>query len=434
MGGETMNTENQMYDAIVVGTGPGGATVAKALATGNKKVLMLEWGENARVTGGFFQEVKAISTPGKNIVATNENLPVVRGVATGGSSMLFYASCFPVPFEMFKKYGVDLEESMAEVKDELPIGPLKDEMMGPMSRKLMESALDLGYDWHKMDKFIHQDKWKPGNKFGYFGDRHGVKWTAREYMEEAISHGATLIDNAKVKKVITESKTATSVEYTKDGQTLTASADKIIISAGGLGTPMILRKSGLENAGSDFFFDPLISVRGVLKDLRVPKSEVPMTAGIHMADEGYVMTDITESYAISLANSLMNFNIGQIFANRKMLKIMVKIKDDLGGKLAENGKILKKLTVDDKQKLKSGYERAKKILENAGAEQIHRTPVVAAHPGGTAKIGDVVDSDLKTEYENLYVCDCSVIPEAWGLPPTATIICLGKRLGKHLLK
>ena len=48
------------------------------------------------------------------------------------------------------------------------------------------------------------------------------------------------------------------------------------------------------------------------------------------------------------------------------------------------------------------------------------------------KVGDLLDSDLKTEYNNLYVCDCSVIPEAWGLPPTLTIIGLGKRLAKHL--
>jgi choline dehydrogenase-like flavoprotein len=44
----------------------------------------------------------------------------------------------------------------------------------------------------------------------------------------------------------------------------------------------------------------------------------------------------------------------------------------------------------------------------------------------------VPGSDLKTEFDNLYVCDCSVIPEAWGLPPTLTIIGLGKRLAKHL--
>jgi choline dehydrogenase-like flavoprotein len=38
-----------------------------------------------------------------------------------------------------------------------------------------------------------------------------------------------------------------------------------------------------------------------------------------------------------------------------------------------------------------------------------------------------------TQYDNLYVCDCSVIPEAWGVPPTTTIVALGKRLAKYLL-
>ena len=53
-------------------------------------------------------------------------------------------------------------------------------------------------------------------------------------------------------------------------------------------------------------------------------------------------------------------------------------------------------------------------------------------PGVILMIGDVVDSDLKTKVDNLYVCDCSVIPEDWGLPPSLTILALAKRLAKHL--
>ena len=67
-------------------------------------------------------------------------------------------------------------------------------------------------------------------------------------------------------------------------------------------------------------------------------------------------------------------------------------------------------------------------------KDIFKTIYLAAHPGGTVKVGDIVDSNLKTEYDNLYVCDCSVIPEAWGMQPTNTIIALGKRLSKHLLE
>jgi choline dehydrogenase-like flavoprotein len=73
-------------------------------------------------------------------------------------------------------------------------------------------------------------------------------------------------------------------------------------------------------------------------------------------------------------------------------------------------------------------------LQNAGVKRVVKSIVFAAHPGGTVKIGDVVDSNLKTQHDNLYVCDCSVIPEAWGLPPTLTILGLGKRLSKHLLE
>jgi choline dehydrogenase-like flavoprotein len=94
--------------------------------------------------------------------------------------------------------------------------------------------------------------------------------------------------------------------------------------------------------------------------------------------------------------------------------------------------VRKRLAESDKGKLLKGYERAKEILENAGATDIFKSWYIAAHPGGTAKTGDIVDSNLKTEYDNLYVSDCSVIPEAWGLPPTFTLVALGKRLAKHI--
>ena len=62
-----------------------------------------------------------------------------------------------------------------------------------------------------------------------------------------------------------------------------------------------------------------------------------------------------------------------------------------------------------------GYERAKAILENAGAKDVYKSWYLAANPGATVKVGDLVDANLETELQNLYACDCSVIPEAWGL-------------------
>jgi choline dehydrogenase-like flavoprotein len=94
--------------------------------------------------------------------------------------------------------------------------------------------------------------------------------------------------------------------------------------------------------------------------------------------------------------------------------------------------VRKILNTNEKQKLQRGYERAKKILENTGANDIFKIQDLAAHTGGTVKVGDLVDSNLMTKFDNLFICDCSVIPEAWGMPPTTTIIGLGKRLAKYL--
>jgi len=60
--------------------------------------------------------------------------------------------------------------------------------------------------------------------------------------------------------------------------------------------------------------------------------------------------------------------------------------------------------------------------------------VVGSGPGGaTVRIGDVVDTNLKTEIDGLYVCDASVFPEALDRPTVLTIIGLAKRLAKTLI-
>ncbi len=427
-----MDLDIKDKDFIVVGSGPGGATVAKELSQRNKKILILEWGDNAPLTGNFWQGARTLLFPGKSMLFTPQLLGLVRGITTGGSSIHYYATSFPVPFEMLKSYGIDIVDEVRELRKELPVAPLKDEMVGPMSKRLMDSAQDLGYSWKKLDKFMYQDKWKPEYKFGHYGDPHRIKWSARMYIEQAVANGANLISRAKVKKVLFEGKKAIGVEFTKGQKKYKVFAPKVIISAGGIGSPVILRASGIKRAGYNFFFDPLIGVRGTVEDIDVPTSEIPMTAGVHIEDEGYMMTDMAHPFATTALFAAGVFRYNKMFSRPNTLQIMVKAKDELGGKLTDTGGVRKILNKNEKQKLWRGYERAKAILKNAGAKGIFKTPYLAAHPGGTVKIGELVDSNLMTEYDNLFVCDCSVMPEAWGLPPTTTIIGLGKRLAKYL--
>ena len=427
-----METVNHEVDFIVVGSGPGGATVAKELSVRRKKVLILEWGDNNPLTGSFWYAAKSFLRPGRCLLITGQLLGLVRGITTGGSTVFYYATCFPVPVDMLRSYGIDITQEVEETRAELPIGPLKDEMIGPMAERIMESARDLGYNWQKLDKFMYQDRWKPKYPFGHYGDPYGVKWSARMYVQEALSHGAELVTGARVTRVIIENKAAIGVEYKKNGKIHKAFAPQTILSAGGIGSPVILRASGVARAGYDFFFDPLIGVRGDVKDLDVPLSEIPMVAGVHMEDEGYMMTDMVFPAGTTALFMAQTLRLDKLASRHNTLQILVKSKDELYGRLTDKGGVRKNLDENEKKKLLKGYERASQILKKAGAKETYKTWYLAAHPGGTVKVGDLLDSNLKTEYENLYVCDCSVIPEAWGLPPTSTIIGLGKRLAKHL--
>ena len=112
---------------------------------------------------------------------------------------------------------------------------------------------------------------------------------------------------------------------------------------------------------------------------------------------------------------------------------MVKIRDDFSGKIINNGLVSKKISKEDKQKLVLGETIARNILINAGAKKTYSSRIMAAHPGATVKIGEHLDKNLKTRFDNLYVCDCSVFPEPMGIPPTLTILGLGVRLAGHLL-
>lgn len=422
------------HDVIVVGTGPGGATVARDMAMRGKKVLMLEWGPGGPIRGTVGQALTELLVPGRSVLFTPQGLGVARGITTGGSSLFYYGCAWPVPLALFRRHGIDLAADAAAARAELPIGPLADTMMTPMARRLMAAACDVGLPWRKLDKAMDQRRWSPAHRFGYYGDVHGVKWSARLFVDEALKHGAELVNGARVLRVLRDHGRATGVEFSLGGRKHTASADRIVLAAGGLGSPMILRASGLHEAGHDFFLDPLITVCGTMKDVRLQHNEIPMSAGVHLEDEGYMMTDLPFPPLMHTLFAAQVGRLDKLLAYRSTARIMVKWKDALGGRLTARGGVRKPLTDSDRRVMQHGFENARRVLRAAGATDIHKTWVLAAHPGGTARIGHLVDTDLKTSIDGLYVCDCSVIPEAWGLPPTLTLVTLGKRLARSLMR
>ena len=427
-----MEPSRQELDVIVIGTGPGGATVSRELSQHGKRVLILEWGACKPVTGhpkNLFQDCFVL---GKSTYITKNLLALVRGITTGGSSLYYCALAVDPPIEMLRKHGVDITKEVDEIKSAVPCAPLRDDLMSQAGRVFMESALDLGYDCQKGNKYIYQDKCRPECDLCLLGCPHGAKWTARNFVDEALENEAKMINGARVSRVIVEGGKAVGVEYKHNNQVHKAYASKVVVAAGGIGSPMILRESGISGVGQDFFFDPLWFMWGKVDRVTSGKG-IPMTARILLPEEGIVLTDHNMPHLIKAIFDVQGFKPHKAFLYSNMVPIQAKVRDGLSGSIGKHGWVWKSLQEKDWQRLNAGYEHAKKILENAGATGIYRSPLLAAHPGGTVKIGEFLDSDLKTEFDGLYVCDASVIPDEMGLPPSLSILSMGKRLSKHLL-
>ena len=418
------------YDAIVVGSGPGGATVARELAKAGKRVVIVEQGSAAPVTGKLGQMAAMAAVPGRGAFVHRDASLLVQGVTAGGSSTVNFATAAAPPLAMFAGHGIDLAPALDELRAELPMGPLPDSLVGPMAARIMQAARSLGMDWQKLDKMIRPQLCRTGCWRCVYGCPFGAKWTARDFVDEAVEHGAALLDGAKVLRVIVENGTATGVEFMRGGVRQRASAKVVVLAGGGIGSPRLLHNSGLMPAAADFFSDPVVAVMGSVADID-GGAEVPMAAGMRLDVEGISLADMTLPRPMYQGFTAQVGRFDRLFAHRRTLSVMVKIRDEIGGSIGPRW-VDKTLHAADRKKLKEGTEMARRILKAAGARHIFKSWHFAAHPGGSVRIGAGVDSDLRTATAGLYVCDASVIPEAWGLPPTLTLLCLGKRLGSQL--
>lgn len=405
----------------MVGTGPSGATVARELSRRGKKILILERGPDRRPRDGF---------QGFDAVRVNDQMIMPRGLIAGGTSALYFAVAELPPLESFRSLGIDLSEPLEEAKRELPLAALPDRLIGPQAIRVHDSAVGLGLPWEKRTMLVDQTRCASGYS-------HEAKWSARTYLREAVEHGAQLVSRAQVTRVLVDKSRSTGVEYRlqtgrKTFQVCRSYSSKVILAAGALATPIILRDSGIRNVvNRGFYYHPSRAVFGIVPGLKARDNFVACMGADLEPD--IALGDANGSRTLHRLIMLGEGQLLRMLQYSRSVGVAVVVKDRPGGELGADGRFHKPMTRAESALLEKGVAFATKIVENAGGKSIYLSALVAAHMGGVVRIQEHVDRELQTEFGNLHVCDGSVIPEDFRLPPTLTLVCLGKYLAGRLM-
>ena len=436
------------YDYIVVGTGPGGATVAKELAREKRNILMVEYGPRLNDTGFLKVASKAFTDKTKKPLRSDGNIWFSRARILGGSSYVAMGNAATPPKKIFDEWGLDLSEELEWSRKELRVTPMPEEFMGEATKKINRAAASLGWDMKPTPKCVDFTKCK---KCGLcmFGCPADAKWSSLEFIDEAVVNGTDCLIETEVTQVLHENASVRGISAIHKGETLTIKGKHVILAAGGLGTPIILQNSGISEAGRGLAGDVFQTTYGFTDDVGMQGEIILATYLEQLIEEKelfpapymyipyLVKRDMDGGYPEKLgkfqqAQMLLK---AQMINTKRLIGMMTKIRDEMNGKVHNDGTISKQLTEKDKAKLGEAHEINRRILIAAGAkpESIFTGIYESGHPCCTAAIGKIVDEHQETKIENLFVSDASVFPSPLGMPPILTIVALSKRLSNHLL-
>ncbi len=474
-------------DVCVIGTGAGGAPVAKELAEGGMKVAMLE--EGARFTADDLtarpREMTALLYRDAGQITTVGNVPILLplGQTVGGTTLVNSGTCFRTPapvLELWReRFGLEaltpdeLDPFFRRVERELNVAQVPPELAGNNALVAKRGADALGWS----GDFIYRNaKGCVGSGVCAFGCPAGAKQhTGVTYVPKAWEAGATTWSGVRARKIVVEGGRARGVEAsTAGGGTLRVECDAVIVACGAVHTPLLLRRNGLGGAsgqlGENLAIHPATAVRALFDE------EIDMARGVpqsfyidEFADEG-IMFEGAAGPPDYLASSFpfvreRHRDLMLRFLNLAQFGVMV---SDLSrGSVRERGgrtEIRYHLCDADVETFRRGLSLLTDLFWEAGARRVYlpvdgaseladpserpldgRTlraadlSLMAFHPLGTARADadparGVVDANLRLHgVEGLHVCDASAVPSSLGVNPQITIMALATRLAFHLL-
>jgi choline dehydrogenase-like flavoprotein len=424
--------------AIVVGTGAGGATAARELQSAGFEVCILEsgssfkpftrnlsWSEPLRRLGllGGEKNFRHLF-PAMDMQRSSADLLLVRGLTTGGSTVLSCGNLVRTDNGL-KEIGLDLTPEFQEFEEEFHPEPIPSPMWRPLTRKMFQSAQDLGMNPKATPKAVDPQRCA-GCGLCELGCRAGARWDSRRFLQEAVEKGATLHTKTPVEKIIVADNTVRGVLARYKGKNTIIRGDVVVLAAGGIGTAQILKNSGLD-VKDNLWADIVITLGGISKGA-YQLEEPPMVW--YTTHDHFILSPYLDILSHFFHKPWRNVSID----NR--VGLMVKLADVEEGTVYANGKVEKNLTSVDQIRLEEAIGFASRIMEDSGVSKpFIRGMYNGGHLGGTVPLQKKDVKNMRPSWlpEGLWVADLSLAPRSQGMPTILLTAALSLKVSRKII-
>jgi choline dehydrogenase-like flavoprotein len=317
---------NITTEVCIVGSGCGGATLAKKLTDSGVDVVVLEQGgyypsskmdqNELNMAGKISAERNlASSHDGGNFLSYGQNI--------GGASVHYWADSYRTPDYKLEEwetvYGLkghkykDLVPAFEEIENNLNIHPAKDEYFNQMNTFIKQASSKLGWHGHHV----------PQARKGCLKSGHcmqGCLYDAKQsqmvtHIPTAIKQGARIFSDAKASKLNYSGSKVSSLDVEiidratnkPNGIKMNVKAKIFVVAAGGFNSSFFLLQQGFKKKlpmlGMHFSMNPSSVIHGIYKEEMISWRNIPAAYAIdEFLEKRYENSQYKEGGYMIMAN------------------------------------------------------------------------------------------------------------------------------------
>ena len=448
------------YNAIIIGSGAGGSVMAYRLASAGLSVAVVEKGRRHNPVGFRHSELQMFPTLYKNggLQTTKDNaVTIAQGATVGGSTVINNAIWLEPDLDKilpeWEKRGAHiprakLEENYKTLRTALHVQKITDKLANAGTNIFLRGCKAMDIEAEYLDN--NRDDCL-GCGWCNYGCRYDRKTSMLvTFIPWAEQKGVVFLDECLDATIVTKGKRATGVSFNRYGKAEFLEADRVVVSAGAIGSSAVLLQSGIHldgRVGKGFHFLGGVFVTAETNEALDGYDGIGLCAVAKASDDYVIESYFAPPLVFSISVGgffLTHFNRMSNYTRYADAGVMVAT--DPTGVITldkkKNPVIDIQLSDKDMAKLKEGIKTLSRIYFRGGAlkvlpssfniiefsnendlrlvDELIKTPadltIGSAHPqGGNAMCEDkntgVVGLDFKVHgYENIFVADTSIFP------------------------